>query len=164
MMRAYGRTLVLVGLLVVVLGVGACSRATPPPPAAAPPAQQPADQLTQQPAQQAGQQRTGAWVELTFPPAERLMPNPVIVEGNAAPSVQTVRIQVREPNRDILLGEQVVTFSGASDTPRGFSVQISYVAPPSPIYGVVQAYANGSAEPATEVRVGLSAAAGSADR
>jgi hypothetical protein len=154
MMRAYGRKLLLVGLLVVVIGVVACSRATPPPAPVPPTAQQ-----LQPPAQPQGQQPTGDWVVLTFPPAERLVPNPVVIEGNAAPSVQTARIQVREPNQDILLGEQIVNFSGTSSAPRGFSVQIFYPSPPSPIYGVIQVYANGSAEPATEVRVGLSAAA-----
>lgn len=142
----------------LLVGLMGCSGATPPPTA------QPPQQPAQQPAQQPGQQLSGAWVELTFPPADRLIPNPVVIEGNAAPSVQTVRIQVREPNQDILLGEQIVNFSGTSGVPRGFSVQISYLSPPSPIYGVIQAYANGSAEPVTELQIGLSAAGGSGEQ
>jgi hypothetical protein len=149
-MGKYGRTLVLIGSLLVLTGAAACSSPTPPPVPAAPSPQQPAQPVPQQPA--------AGWVEITFPPAERLVPNPVIIEGSAAPTAQVVRIQIREPRQNILLGEQVVTFGGTSELPRSFSVQVSYTSPPSPMYGVIQAFVNESAEPATELRVGLSAA------
>jgi hypothetical protein len=95
-----------------------------------------------------------AWVELTFPPDRSILPNPVIVEGRAGPGAQIVRIQIKDAN-DTLLGEQVVTFSEPTDSPRGFSLQIYYTPPSQRIPGVIEAYFNESEQPVSELSVGL---------
>lgn len=97
-----------------------------------------------------------AWIEFTFPDEDSVLPNPVIVEGQAGPWAQTVRIQIKDAS-GTLLGEQVVSFSEPGDRARGFSVQIYYSAPSQPTPGVIQAYFNEAGQPAQELAVILSA-------
>lgn len=132
-------------LLITIFGLAACGGTqamptpTPTSPPTAPPQPAPAD----------------AWIEITYPPDESVIPDPVIVEGQASPSAQVVRIQIKDTN-DNVLGEQVVTFSSPSDTPRGFSIQIFYTPPSQRIPGVIEAYFNESGQPLIERSVVLS--------
>ncbi|MFQ5595935.1 MAG: hypothetical protein ACE5HA_17465 [Anaerolineae bacterium] len=136
--------LILLLSLIATVGLAACTGAKPTAtPTALPPT------LTPVPA-------ADAWVEFTFPDADSVLPDPVIVEGQAGPWAQTVRIQIKDAD-GTLVGEQVVSFSAPSDRPRGFSVQIFYSAPDQQAPGVIEAYFNEAGQPAQELAVILSA-------
>lgn len=139
-----GQSLILVLAFVVAAGLVACAGSQPTPTATAPPP----PTLTPVPA-------ADAWVEFTFPPDKSLLPNPVIVEGRAGPGAQIVRIQIKDAT-GTLLGEQLVTFTEPKDSPRGFSVQISYSSLGEVTPGVIEAYFNEGSQPVNKLSVGLS--------
>lgn len=138
------RSYVLLPLLIgLVAGVVACGGAQPIPTPTGPAPAQPA------------QPSPDAWVQFSFPPEDRAIPNPVVVEGYAAPSAEIVRIQIKDA-RGAVLGEQVISFGEPSDSPRGFSVQISYSRPNQATPGVIEAYFNQSSQPVSNLSIILS--------